>query len=73
MKTEIVSMQEAFTWAKARTIVAETTDRHDETTLTFSDGTKLVAKSECDGPYSEVTQGEGIQPPTFWLITPTGS
>jgi len=66
----LVSFKEALLHAKERTIkedyMAYYKDEQSSIT-TFTDGTALIAQSEYDGPYSEDTDGNGIEQPTFYL------
>lgn len=39
----------------------------DRVTLVLKNGDRILFLSEYEGPYSEVTPGEGIQPPTCFL------
>ncbi len=61
-----MTFMEAVEYAKAREIVSETHDS-DSYTVAFSDGSSMTARSEYEGPWSEVTPGDGIQLPTFLL------
>lgn len=51
-------------WVSGRH-VAETTTGYDGTIhLVFKDGSEATVQSNYEGPFSSVTPGEGIQPPT---------
>jgi hypothetical protein len=59
------SFQEAVKIANEIGVIAETVDYKDRTVvLTLKDLSRLRFKSEYDGPYSEITPGNGIEPPT---------
>lgn len=68
MATKIVSFKEAVEIAKAVGIVDEKTTHHS-VVLVLKDGSCLHFRSEYDGPYSEVTPGNGIEPPTAMHVT----
>jgi hypothetical protein len=40
------------------------------TLVTFTDNSEIAIQSEYEGPLSEVTPGNGIEPPTWWLRRP---
>jgi hypothetical protein len=65
MKVIGLTFKEAVEIAKRIGVEKETTDYKDNTVvLHLKDGSRLRFKSEYDGPWSEVTPGDGIQPPT---------
>jgi hypothetical protein len=65
----LVSFKEAMQLANSIGIKAERTDYADNSiVLDLVDGSALHFHSEYEGPYSEVTPGEGIQPPTCYYV-----
>lgn len=61
-----VTLKEALLHARSRTIDE---DREVEgfTQTTFTDGSRIIAESVCNGAYSEVTPDCDLQPPRFWV------
>ena len=57
-------LADVLVFVKDRT-VKEVTCGIDSQTATFSDGTKLRITSEYEGDYSDLTPGNGIEPPRF--------
>ena len=65
MTVRDLTFKEAMEIAKEVGIANERTDHRDDTiVLDLNDGSRLRFKSNYDGPYSEITPGNGIEPPT---------
>jgi len=66
-----ISLRQALIHAKGREIKEDYMtywkDKAASATV-FTDGTVLIAQSEYDEDYSEVTPGNGIEPPSFYLL-----
>lgn len=59
-----ITWAEFCIWAQGRKIVQEVDKYDGELALVFDDGSIARVRSNYDGPYSDVTPGNGIQAPT---------
>ncbi len=70
LDTKEITALEAFRYAASRSVDR---DQHinfrgsDATEIVFTDGSSIIAQSEYEGPYSDVTPDCNIMPPTFYL------
>ena len=60
---------EFFCWARDKSPSAIDESKRDVVRIFYSDGSYAEIKSEFEGDYSDLTPGEGVQPPTVraWL------
>ena len=67
------TLQEALALAMSKTFVREERrwggDGLESPSIVaiFDDGTEIAWESQYEGPYSEVTPGNGIEPPNVWI------
>ena len=67
--TKSLTFKEAILLARDVGIVHVRRDwTNEEIVLDLADGSELHFKSNYDGPYSDVTPGNGIEPPSVYLV-----
>lgn len=63
-----ITWSEFCTWVSGKKVIEEFSDRYgldaEHVYLKFDDGSKAIITSNYDEGYSEITPGNGIEPPT---------
>ena|SRR5437016_6338606 len=62
-----LTMKEALLYAKDHVIAKDFHFNNDKTVCLFTDNTAIVAESDYEEDWSDVTPGSGIQQPNFYL------
>jgi len=71
VKRKYINLETALRHAMSRELKGTFTSReHNTVSAEFTDGSKITWESSYEGPISEVTPGDGLQPPEIWLDLP---